>query len=258
MAYDAPLQLLEYFAAAKTGAHMTDTNEPGDYAPGPNWLEAALSNAARLDGPRTMNLLPGIMRNLESFYLPSLLEAAMRGWVQTDPAGAIRWTTQHRVPELGNKLHTALQSLNRGGESLLAALPSAGKDEEFYFLLALSACYKDELSGDAPETVLNRVTPEQADQLLRHALWDSMGGKDWEQSLHIVSRASRSEQLGYMLPNLATRWLCDDPDAASRWITSLPDDDQRAIFEKAGSHYEFNDIGRAALERLERRSPQSP
>ena len=197
-----------------------------------------------------MKLLPRIIQNTESYLIPSMLEAIVRGWVQTDPAGAIRWTMQHKVPGMGNDLHSALQGVASGGEGQLAALPSARGDEEFHFLTAISSLYDQELNGEAPEQILSRVTPAQADKLLRNTLWGTMGENDWPQSLRIVSRASRDEQLGYMLPNLATRWLNSAPAEASAWIKSLPEEEQQAIFEKAGSHYEFDEAGRAAFEQL--------
>lgn len=250
LSYDAPLQLLENFAAANMTACKIDTNIPDDTSSGRNWLTAALTNAARLDGPRTMKLLPRIIQNMEYCYLPGMLEAIVRGWVKTDPAGAIRWTMQHKVPGMGNHLHSALQGVTTGGEALLASLPSANGDQEIYFLTAISAIYEQELNGEAPEQILSRVNPAQADKLLRNTLGGTMGEKDWPQSLRIVSRASREEQLGYMLPNLATLWLCSDPAKASAWIKSLPAEEQQAIFEKAGSHYEFDEAGRAAFEQL--------
>ena len=157
------------------------------------------------------------------------------------------WLALRHWAAMDRPLHDALRQLDRGGEGLLAMLPTASEDELPSVVTGLGACYRGVLTGPDPGEMLQKVTPDQADTLLRHTLIGSIGVGAWDEALQVAGHASPTERRGYLLPNLATVWLNQQPAAATAWINQLPPEERQAVLEKAGSHYEFSAAGRAAF-----------
>ncbi len=251
LSFDDPISLLTNLASARLDGIRLDVHEQGTITVGPSWLEAALRNAALQDPQQTVRLLPAILRNVPEAYVPWLLREVVQSWVKKDPAEAIRWSLQRDIEGLERPLREAMWQLRDGGDALLAMLPTASEQELFFVLTGLSSCYQELLTGPDPWEILQQVTPEQADALLRKTLIGSTGNGAWDEAIRLAGYASPTERLGYLLPNLATRWLNQQPAEATEWINRLSPEERQAVLRNAGSHYQFTAEGRSAFERLQ-------
>ena len=203
----------------------------GHLSRGGDALERALEFAGKDNPQRALAKLPDIAARYDSQGETSeRMKAILSGWLQKDPAAAIRWAAKADI-----RLESdALEKATGGTAPILNLLTDENQKVRWMAQQAMTRQVRDGLVSGTAKDLLVQMPQPVADEILFGLAINTWSPRNYDEALRIAMMASPAARQKKILPEIAVFALQDDPDHAVTWLKSLPAADQQAVVAGVG------------------------